>query len=81
MATNICIKLLTRLKMRKTFLLLSILISIYSYSQERLEIKLQKNENWWAGIIDHGHLMPLHADFRFDLIEADTYNQLQPLLI
>ncbi|MCB0497089.1 MAG: alpha-galactosidase [Cyclobacteriaceae bacterium] len=67
--------------MRKTFLLLSILISIYSYSQERLEIKLQKNENWWAGIIDHGHLMPLHADFRFDLIEADTYNQLQPLLI
>ena len=52
-----------------------------AYAQEKTEIKVQEGEYWWVGIIDQGHLMPLNNDFSFDMVQANTYNQLQPLFI
>jgi len=39
------------------------------------------NSVWWAGIIDHGHRMPLAEGYQADM-RGDTYgNQAQPLLL
>lgn len=47
----------------------------------RLLVASTPHTFWWAGIIDHGHQMPLTAGYHADLF-GDTYgNQAQPLLL
>ncbi|WP_210489132.1 glycoside hydrolase family 31 protein [Rufibacter aurantiacus] len=62
-------------------LVLGLFLAISAYSQDNTEIKFQKGEAWYVGIIDKGHLMPLIKGFGFDMVKANTYNQLQPLFI
>jgi len=47
----------------------------------RLLVSSPTNASWWAGVIDHGHRMPLAEGYEADLC-GDTYgNQGQPLLL
>lgn len=61
--------------------MLALLITFNSYSQEKTIININGNEKWWVGVIDKGHLMPLSPNFKFDMVKANTYNQVQPLFI
>lgn len=47
------------------------------------ELTIQKNEMWWAGIIDDGYLMPftINDSYNFDFLGNNKMNQIQPLLI
>lgn len=47
----------------------------------RLVIPIQKGESWWAGIINHGNLMPLPSGYTADLSGNLYGNQAQPLLL
>lgn len=67
--------------MRMICLLAGFLLSLSSFAQKKTEIDFLENEHWWTGIIDRGHLMPLTPGFSFDMAEANTVNQLQPLFI
>ncbi|WP_190300379.1 glycoside hydrolase family 31 protein [Rufibacter hautae] len=67
--------------MRIFCLIIGLVITLSGYSQDKTEITFQKDEAWFVGIIDQGHLMPLLKDFSFDMTKANTYNQLQPLFI
>ena len=62
-------------------LAVGLFITQLAYSQQKTEIEFLDNEYWWIGIIDKGDSLPLTNGFSFDMVEATTYNQLQPLFI
>jgi alpha-glucosidase len=47
----------------------------------RLLVASPPNTFWWAGIIDHGHQMPLTAGYQANLFGETYGNQAQPLLL
>lgn len=47
----------------------------------KLAIPIAKGEVWWAGIINHGNLMPLSSGYSADLSGNLYGNQAQPLLL
>lgn len=66
------------------YLILFLLFSVNVFAQPgavKLTVDIQENEQWWIGIVTHGHLMPLSDSYTADL-HAFTYeNQAQPLLL
>ena len=57
------------------------LLTSLGFSDQTMTIKTEPGTSWWFGIVNHGHLMPLHPGYSADLA-ADTYgNQAQPLLL
>jgi len=68
----------------KNFIILLIFFVSNIYSQnnyDTLEVKIESNTNWWAGIIIEGHKMPLEDGYEANLFGTSYFNQLQPLLI
>ena len=47
----------------------------------RLLVPTSTNTLWWAGVIDHGHRMPLAEGYEADLCGDNYGNQAQPLLL
>lgn len=47
---------------------------------DSLNLKIDSNTYWWAGIINHGYLMPLTSPYQADL-NSNYGNQAQPLLL
>ena len=50
-------------------------------SIKRLALKCNEQSFWWAGIIDHGYLMPLRANYKAETENNNYNNQIQPLLL
>lgn len=47
---------------------------------ERLDIQVEKNTYWWAGVINHGNRMPLTAPYSANF-NSNYGNQVQPLML
>jgi len=64
------------------FLSICSLCHINSFAQQnRLALKTNAQNFWYAGIIDNGYLMPLQPGYKAET-ENDNYNnQVQPLLL
>jgi len=58
-----------------------LLFQIKAQTQESIEVKINNDTKWWAGIIFEGHKMPLENGYSADLFGTCWYNQLQPLLL
>ena len=65
----------------KIILLYFFAIHVNSQSNNTLEVKLELNTSWWAGIIIEGHQMPIKNGYEANLYGTSYYNQLQPLLL
>ena len=48
---------------------------------DRLILENQQQTNWWAGIINHGELMPLQPGYEANMFGNNYGNQIQPLLL
>ena len=48
-----------------------------------IKLVMQRNENWWFGVINHGQLMPFSSDTKYtnNLLGNNEGNQVQPLLL
>ena len=46
-----------------------------------IKLKIDKNALWWAGVIDHGYLMPLKENYHVETALNNFNNQIQPLLL
>src|SRR5690554_5180587 len=44
-------------------------------------IELEPDEQWWIGIVTHGHMMPINDGYNADLNGFAYENQSQPLLV
>ena len=56
----------------------------YTHAQiNTVKLIVQKDEQWWCGIINHGQLMPFSAATKYsnDLLGNNEGNQAQPLLL
>ncbi len=64
-------------------ILLLFLYSIAAHAQNTVTFKLQKEELWWSGIINHGQLMPFGdtSTYANNLLGNNEGNQVQPLLL
>ena len=70
--------------MKKVISVLFFFFVTHLYSQnenKNLEVKLESNTSWWAGIIIEGHKMPLENGYEANLYGTSYFNQLQPLLL
>ena len=47
---------------------------------DSLDLKVEKNTYWWAGIINHGNKMPLTKPYQADF-NSNYGNQVQPLML
>jgi len=57
-------------------------ISVNSNCQNStVELKLQKGEKVWAGVVYDGKFMPFSQDYSFDFYGDNNHNQIQPLLL
>ena len=66
-------------------LIIGLLLSGAVYGQavslhERLDIQVEKNTYWWAGVINHGNKMPLTAPYSANF-NSNYGNQVQPLML
>jgi alpha-glucosidase len=62
---------------------LFLLYCISTHAQSNVTLTLQKNEQWWSGIINHGQLMPFSdtSHYANNLLGNNEGNQAQPLLL
>src|SRR5580692_5467763 len=67
--------------MKIPLILLFVILSLKSFSQEKLTIDLLPGEKIWSGVIKDGEKMPYAAGYRYDLYANNRENQLQPLLL
>jgi alpha-glucosidase (family GH31 glycosyl hydrolase) len=66
-------------------LIIGLLISSSGYGQnvslyDSLNINVEKNTYWWAGVINHGNKMPLIAPYQANF-NSNYGNQVQPLML
>ena len=72
------------MKNKSVILIAIMLTSVVSrnYSQNsKVELKLQKGEKVWAGVINDGHLMPFSKEYSMNFYGMNKNNQIQPLLV
>jgi len=62
-------------------ILLFELISVELIKCDTITVKLQKDEKVWAGVINHGYLMPFKSVYEFNLYGQNVNNQIQPLIL
>jgi alpha-glucosidase (family GH31 glycosyl hydrolase) len=74
------------MKLTNTCFLITALISteFHSFAQQdsvRYSLSIAKKEQWWAGVINHGNLMPIQKGYHANLFNNAYGNQAQPLLL
>jgi alpha-glucosidase (family GH31 glycosyl hydrolase) len=70
--------------MRTILLILLSFILFHPASSQplhRLEVHLAADTAWWAGVVNHGHRMPVAGGYRIDLNGNLYGNQAQPLML
>ncbi len=52
-----------------------------SSGSSKVEIKIETDEDWWVGIVNHGHMFPLSNGYEADLYGNLYGNQAQSVLV
>lgn len=56
-------------------------IGQFTNYRDSLNLKVESNTYWWAGIIEHGSKMPLAKPYQADFRDNCYTNQVQPLML
>jgi len=51
------------------------------WKESKIEVTIMEGEQWWIGVVNHGHHMPLSDGYEANLVGYIYGNQAQPVLV